>query len=164
VETRTLPAAGAQTTGQLRAAVARAVLAVDPDAATRRREEAQKDPQLRRWQEDAGTAALAGYGLPPADVLAADERLTARALSLRAAGLPGTLEELRARAYLDVLLGQDSTPPGPDEQPSLAARHPDGAAAHLPRPDHRTGHRRRVRARRSGAGPGTGRAGGGRPG
>jgi hypothetical protein len=121
VETSILPAAGGQTTGQLRAAVARAVLAVDPEAATRRREEAQKDPRLRRWREDAGTAALAGYGLPPADVLAADERLTARALRLRAAGLPGTLGELRARAYLDALLGQDSTPPGPDEQPPLAA-------------------------------------------
>jgi hypothetical protein len=31
----------------LRAAVARAVLAVDPDAAVRRREEAQKDPRVR---------------------------------------------------------------------------------------------------------------------
>jgi hypothetical protein len=121
VETRILPAAGAQTTGQLRAAVVRAVLAVDPEAATRQREEAQKEPRLRRWREDAGTAALAGYGLPPADVLAADERLSARALSLRAAGLPGTLEELRARAYLDALLGQDSTPPGRDEQPTRPA-------------------------------------------
>ena len=44
--------------------------------------------------------------LPPADVLAADQRLTDRALALRAAGLPGSLEELRARAYLDALLGQ----------------------------------------------------------
>jgi hypothetical protein len=122
VETRILPAADAQTTGQLRAAVARAVLAVDSDAAIRRREEAQKDPRLRRWREDAGTAALAGYGLPPADVLAADERLTARALRLRAAGLPGTLEELRARAYLDALLGRDSTPPGPDEHSPLPSR------------------------------------------
>jgi Domain of unknown function (DUF222) len=122
VETKILPAAGAQTSGQLRSAVARAVLAVDPEAAARRREEAQKDPRLRHWREDAGTAALAGYGLPPADVLAADERLTARALSLRVAGLPGTLEELRARAYLDALLGQESTLPGLDDQPPLAAR------------------------------------------
>ncbi|HXP54634.1 MAG TPA: DUF222 domain-containing protein [Streptosporangiaceae bacterium] len=112
VEARILPAAGSQTTGQLRAALGRAVLAVDPDAAVKRREEALKDPRVRRWQEDAGTAALAGYGLPPADVLQADQRITDRALALRDAGLPGTLEELRARAYLDTLLGQSSIPTG----------------------------------------------------
>jgi hypothetical protein len=129
VEARILPMAGRQTLGRLRAAVSRAVLAVDPEAAARRREEAQKDPRVRRWQEDAGTAALAGFGLPPADVLEADQRITTRALALRDAGLPGSLEELRARAYLDALLGQDSTPsqspdpsqraaPGQDSGPS----------------------------------------------
>jgi hypothetical protein len=126
VEARILPAAGRQTSGQLRAAVARAILAVDPEAATRRREEAQQDPRVRRWQEDAGTAALAGYGLPPADVLAADQRITARAHALRDAGLPGTLDQLRARAYLDALLGQDSTPPGArDPAPAPAPPGPD---------------------------------------
>jgi hypothetical protein len=128
VEARILPAAGQQTTGRLRAAVTRAVLAIDPAAATKRREEAQQNPRVRRWQEDAGTAALAGYGLPPAEVLEADQRLTDRALALREAGLPGSLEELRARAYLDTLLGQDSAPsqnPNPGPAPGrhhLAAR------------------------------------------
>ena len=110
-----MPKAAGQTTGQLRAAVARAVIAVDPEAAARRREEAQKDPRVRRWQEDAGTAALAGYGLPPADVLAADQQLTGRALALRDAGVPGTIGDLRARAYLDALLGRDSTPVPPSQ-------------------------------------------------
>ena len=113
VEDRVLPAAEHQTSGQLRAAVARAVLAIDPEAATRRREQAEQDPRVRRWREDAGTAALAGYGLPPADVLEADQRLTDRALSLRSSGLTGTLDELRARAYLDTLLGRDRTRPAP---------------------------------------------------
>jgi hypothetical protein len=121
VEARILLAAGKQTTGQLRAAVARAILAVDPDAATRRREEAQQDPRVRRWQEDAGTAALAGYGLPPADVLAADQRITARAHALRDAGFPGTLDQLRARAYLDALLGQDSAPPTEPGKPAASS-------------------------------------------
>jgi hypothetical protein len=120
VEARILAAAAKQTTGQLRAAVARAILAVDPEAAARRREEAQRDPRVRRWQEDAGTAALAGYGLPPADVLAADQRITARAHALREAGLPGTLDQLRARAYLDALLGQDSTPLTKPDQPAAS--------------------------------------------
>jgi hypothetical protein len=141
VEARILPRAGQQTTGRLRAAVARAVLAVDPEAAIRRREEAQKDPRVRRWQEDTGTAALAGYCLPPAEVLEADQRLTDQALALRRAGLAGSVEQLRARAYLDALLGRVSapltspaladdddpattptTPSGPGRQPSLAAR------------------------------------------
>ncbi len=153
VEARILPMAGRQTLGRLRAAVNRAVLAVDPTAATRRREEAQKDPRVRRWQEDAGTAALAGFGLPPADVLEADQRITARALALREAGLTGSLEELRARAYLDTLLGQDSTPsqtsaPGQDPIPDHDSRPgrcpdrgdttpPSEAPAERPRPGQR---------------------------
>lgn len=140
VEARILAAAGRQTTGQLRAALARAVLSVDPEAAARRREEAQRDPRVRRWREDAGTAALAGYGLPPADVLEADQHLTSRALDLRDAGLKGTLDELRARAYLDALLGRDSlsqvsssgdVAPGASSAPDSSA--PDVPAGSEPR-------------------------------
>ncbi len=122
VEEMVLPGAGGQTSGRLRAALAKAVLAVDPEAAARRRELAEKDPRVRRWREDAGTAALAGYSLPAAEVLEADQAITSRALDLRAAGVPGTLEELRARAYLDALLGRDSAvlgepAPGPECEP-----------------------------------------------
>jgi hypothetical protein len=131
VESRILPAAGDQTTGRLRATLARAVIAVDPQAAARRREEAQRDPRVCRWQEDAGTAAMAGYGLPPADVLTADQRLTERALALRDAGWPGSLEELRARVYLDTLLGQDSTPPaGPADPAAPTPRPSSGQQVH----------------------------------
>ena len=111
VEAVVLAKAGQQTSGQLRAVLARTILAIDPEAAQRRREQAQKDPRIRRWREDAGTAALAGYGLPPADVLEADQHLTERALNLREAGVPGTMDELRARAYLDALLGRDPIQP-----------------------------------------------------
>jgi hypothetical protein len=127
VEAQILPRAAGQTTGQLRAALARAVIAADPEAAARRREEAQRDPRVRRWQEDAGTAALAGYGLPPADVLAADQQLTARALALRDAGLAGPVEELRARAYLDALLGRDSAPAAAAPRPAGPASAPPPA-------------------------------------
>jgi len=51
-----------------------------------------------------------GRELPPADVLAADQRITAWARQLKAAGLEGSMDELRARAYLDILLGKDSRP------------------------------------------------------
>ncbi len=49
VEARILARAGQQTSGQLRAVLARAILAIDPAAAQRRREQAQKDPRVRRW-------------------------------------------------------------------------------------------------------------------
>src|SRR6201996_5722548 len=120
VEARIFPRAGQQHSGRRRAAVARAVQAVDPEAAAKRRAEAQKDPRVSRWQEDAGTAALAGFGLPPDEVLEADQRITDRALALRTAGLAGSLGQLRARAYLDTLLGQDSTPPAPSPPASSA--------------------------------------------
>jgi len=43
-------------------------------------------------------------------VLAADQRVTAWAKQLRKAGLDGDMDQLRARAYLDILLGTDSRP------------------------------------------------------
>ena len=126
VEERIFPRAGQQTSGQLRAALARAVLAADPGAARARREEAQRDARVLRWREDAGTAALCGRDLPSADVLAADQRISARARDLRSAGVTGTLDELRARAYLDYLLGRDSMPPQPSGQPQPASESPAG--------------------------------------
>ena len=102
-----------KTPGQIRAAIGRAVVKADPDAARRRRAEAEKDPRVELWREDAGTAAICGYGLPPDAALAADQAITTAALDLKAAGLAGTMDQLRARAYLDALLGQDSRPTAP---------------------------------------------------
>ncbi len=62
--------------------------------------------------EASGNAGLAGRELPPAQVLAADQRVTAWAKELRKAGLEGGMDALRARAYLDILLGMDSRPLG----------------------------------------------------
>ncbi|MBO0819119.1 MAG: DUF222 domain-containing protein, partial [Actinobacteria bacterium] len=95
-----------QTTGQLRAATHRAVMAADPSAARRRKERAQQDARVERWAEHAGTAALAGRDLPPASVLAADQNLTALARQLKADGVPGTLDTLRAEVFLALLTGK----------------------------------------------------------
>ena len=121
----------------------------DPDAARRRREEAEKDPRVQLWREDAGTAAICGYGLPPDAALAAGQAITTAALDLKAAGLPGTMDQLRARAYLDALLGQDSRPapasPPPRKPPPRrpsARKHP---GAETP------GRRRRCGARQHGS-------------
>ncbi len=51
-----------------------------------------------------------GRELPPAEVLAADQRITAWARELKKAGLDGDMDVLRARAYLDILLDKDSRP------------------------------------------------------
>ncbi len=93
-----------------------------------RREAAAKDARVQRWAEDSGNAALMGRELPPAEVLAADQRITAWAHELRGAGLEGGMDELRARAYLDLLLGKDSRPlPGDDS--GTAAPRDSGSGA-----------------------------------
>jgi hypothetical protein len=103
-----LPTVAGKTPGQIRVAAGRAVASVDPEAARLRRERAQRDARVELWREDAGTAALCGYGLPPDAALAADQAISARAMELKAAGLAGTMDQLRVRAYLDFLLGQDT--------------------------------------------------------
>ena len=76
VEQQVLDRAPGQTSGQLRASTRRAVLAADPAAARERKEQAQRDARVEKWDEHAGTAALAGRDLPPAQVLAADHNLS----------------------------------------------------------------------------------------
>jgi Domain of unknown function (DUF222) len=98
-------AAPGQTTGQLRRATHRAMLAADPAAARTRKEQALREARVERWTEPAGTATLAGRDLPPAAVLAADANLTALARQLKAAGGVGTLDTLRAQIYLALLTG-----------------------------------------------------------
>ena len=122
------------------------MIAADPDAARRRKEKAGKRARVERWAEDAGTAALAGRDLPPAGVLAADAHLTGWAHRLKAAGLPGTLDQLRAQVYLALLNGQ---PPetllpagtGDEGHPTVAAAegrpasgrsHTEPTGAHSP--------------------------------
>jgi hypothetical protein len=109
IAARLLREAGDQTTGQLRAALARAILAADPHAAERRKHEGRKDTRVELWHEPSGNAVLAGRELRPADAIAADAQLTADARWLRTRGMPGTLAELRAAAYLTRLSGLDLT-------------------------------------------------------
>jgi Domain of unknown function (DUF222) len=109
-EAGVLDRAARLTPGGLRAAIARAVMEAAPDKARKRRETAARFARVERWAEDSGNAALAGRELPPDQVLAADDRINAWVQELRKAGLEGGTDELRALAYLDLLLGQDSRP------------------------------------------------------
>src|SRR5262249_28952738 len=101
------------TPGSLRAAIARAVIEVAPDKARKRREKAAKSARVEQWAEFSGNAALVGRELPPAEVLAVGQRIDAWAARLKEAGLAGTTDEVRARAFLDLLLGTDSRPGQP---------------------------------------------------
>jgi hypothetical protein len=80
---------------------------VNPQKPRKRREHMAKRTRVKRWAEDSGNAGLAGRELPPAEVLAADQRVTAWAKELRKAGVEGGMDALRARAYLDILLQQE---------------------------------------------------------
>ena len=100
-------------------------------------ETAAKFARVERWAEDSGNAAWLAGELSPDQVVAADERITGRARDLKAAGLDGGMDELRARALLDLLLGPGlPSPPGPGQHPRCCARgvrqpgHPDSPARH----------------------------------
>jgi Domain of unknown function (DUF222) len=112
-EALVLDRAGQLTPAGLRAAITRAVIEVAPEKAAKRREKGQQDARVQRWMEDSGNAALMGRQLPPDEVLAADQRITWWAKKLRQAGLEGDMDQLRARAYLDILLNKDSRPAPP---------------------------------------------------
>jgi hypothetical protein len=101
-----LAGADRKTSGQLRAMLMRAVLAYDPDAAQRRREAARKDASVQGWDELSGNAALAGRELSPADVAHASARLTEYARWLHEHGAEGTMDQLRAAAYVALLTGR----------------------------------------------------------
>lgn len=109
VEDRVLPQAPEQTTGQLRSAVQRAVIAADPEAAERRRAHAEAGRRVEVRPTDAHTADLCGRDLPADRALAADNRITAMARALKTDGSPHALSFLRAQVFLDLLLGTDPT-------------------------------------------------------
>jgi hypothetical protein len=117
-EALVLGRAGTLTPAGLAAAIARAVMQVAPEKAKKRREQAAKEARLERWAEASGNAGLAGRELPPAQVLAADQRVNWWAKELRQAGVEGSMDELRALAYLDILLDRDSRPAVQDDTAS----------------------------------------------
>jgi Domain of unknown function (DUF222) len=113
--------AGSLMFGKLRAAAHRLVLELDPESAQRRKEAARQDAHVRRFREDSGNAGLVARELPPDEVLASWQHVEQRALDLRAAGIPGTLQELRVRGYLDLLQERDSRPAPDSAGPAATA-------------------------------------------
>ncbi|HWG62359.1 MAG TPA: DUF222 domain-containing protein, partial [Streptosporangiaceae bacterium] len=116
VEKRVLAKAEGQTTGQLRAALNSAVLAADPKAAERRRRRAEKNARVELTGEPEGTASLGGRFLPPAAATVAWSHVNDLAEALHEAGVPGGIDQLRAKVFLTLLAGCEppSPPPGGD--------------------------------------------------
>ncbi len=122
VESRVLPRAGQQTSGQLRSALRRAVIAADPEGAEQRRKDAQRHAKVSLYTDPAdGTATLAGTCLPAVHAAAAMARLTAIARAMKSAGQAGGLDYLRAIALIGLLLGTLPLIPPPAGDPG-----PDG--------------------------------------
>jgi hypothetical protein len=109
--------AGSRTYGKLHSVARRLVLELDPESAERRKQAAKQDAHVRRFREESGNAGMVARELPPDEVLASWQHVEQRALDLRAAGVPGTLQELRVRAYLDLLQERDTrnAPASPDQ-------------------------------------------------
>jgi hypothetical protein len=91
------------TAGMIRDRIGRAVMEVDPEAARKRREEAERTKRVEVFPEYSGNTHISGRELPPAAALAASQNLDARARELKAAGVPGDMDTLRALAYLEML-------------------------------------------------------------
>src|SRR5712691_5411625 len=125
-------AAQSKTFGELRSAAHRLVMRLDPEAVRKRKERARRDAHVRRFREASGNAGMTAREMPSVEIIASMQHVEARALDLRAAGMTGTLEELKARAYLDLLQERDSrlTLDIPDPyQPGAAGDGPEGPSS-----------------------------------
>jgi hypothetical protein len=123
-------AAASKTYGELRRAAARLVVQLDPEAVRRRKEKARGEARVRTFREESGNAGITGREMPSVEVLASMQHVEERARALREAGVPGTWEELKVRATLDLLQERDSRPaPGdPDDYGTNAGDRPAAGA------------------------------------
>jgi hypothetical protein len=124
-DTELVETAGSLTYGKLRSAAHRLILRLDPEAVQRRKEAARREAHVRPFREVSGNTGMVARELPTAEATASWQHLEQRALDLRGAGMPGTLDELRIRALFDLLQERDS-------RSALAGQ--DGTTESDPRP------------------------------
>jgi hypothetical protein len=128
--------AGSMTTSRLRYALRRMVLTVDPAAVRRRAAKAREDARVEAWSESSGNGALAGRELPSADAIAADRRISAIARALQEAGAAGTMDQLRAAAFVALLTGRDpELPPADAAETSRPAQSDENKRPMTPAPE-----------------------------
>ncbi len=97
-----------KTFGQAERLAVRAAITIDPDSATRRRLEAERNrARVALRRDPSGAASLAGYDLPTDETLAAHANVCARAAQYQDSGaFPGVRsDQFRALAYLDLMNG-----------------------------------------------------------
>lgn len=100
-----LPRATELTTGELIDEIKKYAIALDPEWARRRYEEALADRKVVGRRNPDGSANLCGYNLPVDRVAAAGERIDAMAKAAKHAGDPRPIDHIRAELYLGMTDG-----------------------------------------------------------
>jgi hypothetical protein len=128
LEARVLPRAGQQTVSQLRAGIARAVLAIDPDGAEARYRERRKDRRVVVSPDGEGMASLWALLSAP-DATAAYQRLCQLARRFGADD-PRGMDARRADLLVDLLTGRRCAATGdcPDDCDAHCHEASDGDA------------------------------------
>ena len=109
-EALVLPELPGKTYGQVKRLAEQAAITVDPDAAARRREHAEREnSRVTMFREDSGAVAVSGRDLPVDQALSAHAHVCARAQQYKDSGaFPADtgMDQFRAAAYLDLLNGK----------------------------------------------------------
>ncbi|MGH3904936.1 MAG: DUF222 domain-containing protein [Pseudonocardiaceae bacterium] len=100
-----LPRAPGLTTGQLIEQIKKLAIAVDPDWARRRYEQALADRKVVGYRNADGSANLSGYNLPLDRVAAASGHIDALAKAAKRAGDSRRLDHIRADLFLGMTDG-----------------------------------------------------------
>jgi Domain of unknown function (DUF222) len=125
-------AAQVKTYAELRRAASRLVIRLDPEAVRKRKEKARREARVRSFREESGNAGISGREMPSVEVLASMQHVEDRARALRAAGVPGTWEELKVRATLDLLQERDSRQTLGESSASGDGKDGDGSGPDAP--------------------------------
>jgi hypothetical protein len=108
-ETMIVPELPGKTYGQVQKLAVQAAITVDPQAATRRRQDAERTKcRVQVFREETGAAGLSGRDLPTDQTLAAHAHVCARAKDYQDSGAfpdDTRMDQYRAAAYLDLLNG-----------------------------------------------------------
>jgi hypothetical protein len=108
VAEKVLPKAMSLTTGQLRAWVAKLVIAIDPETAAKRHLQRVEERRVVLEPSLDGCANLLGMDLPADEALRASRNINKLARSLKAAGDPRSMDQLRADTFVRLLCGQST--------------------------------------------------------
>jgi hypothetical protein len=108
-EAMILPGLPGKTYGQVMKLAVQAAVTVDPESATRRRQDAEANRcRVQLVREESGAAGLSGRDMPTDQTLAAHASVCARAQEYKESGAFGDdvrMDQYRVSAYLDLLNG-----------------------------------------------------------